>query len=58
MKDHEISAVVKELTKIAQDYHATQQLRERISGCVVPAIRKAYNDGYDSGKSDTYEGGV
>lgn len=44
MKDHEIAALVNTLTDIAQRYGQMQQLRERISHEVVPAIRKARKD--------------
>lgn len=38
MKHHEIRELVNELTKIAQDYGQTQQLRDRISRCVQRAV--------------------
>lgn len=38
-KDHEIRDLVNNLTKVAREYHATQQLRERIAGFVVPFVR-------------------
>ena len=41
MKDHEIAALVNELTIIARQYHDAQQLREQIAHAVVPAIRKS-----------------
>ena len=44
MKDHEIAALVNELTAVARQYHNTQQLRERIAHIVVPAIRKSQHD--------------
>lgn len=41
MKDHEIAAIVGELTKIARTYGATQQLRDRIAHFIVPVLRKS-----------------
>jgi hypothetical protein len=41
MKDHEIAQLVNELVEVAKTYWHTQQLRERISRLVVPAIKKA-----------------
>lgn len=41
VKDHEIAQAVNELRDIAVTFHATQQLRERIAGVVVPLIRRA-----------------
>ena len=41
MKDHEIAAVVGELTKLAREFGATQQLRERIAYFIVPVLRGA-----------------
>lgn len=38
-KDHEIRELVNKLTEVARDYHATEQLRERIAGLVVPLAR-------------------
>jgi hypothetical protein len=38
-KDHEIRELVNKLTEVARDYHATEQLRERIAGLVVPFAR-------------------
>jgi len=38
MKHHEIRELVNDLTKIAQDYGQTQQLRDRISRCVLEAL--------------------
>lgn len=45
MKDHEIAALVSELTKTAVAYAGTQHLRERIANLVVPAVRLAKEDG-------------
>lgn len=45
MKDHEIAALVSELTKTAVAYAGTQHLRERIAHLVVPAVRLAKEDG-------------
>ena len=39
MKDHEIRELVTNLTVIAKDYAGTQQLRGRISGCVLNRLR-------------------
>lgn len=39
MKDHEIAQLVNELTKVAKEFHATQQLRERISQLVIKAVK-------------------
>ena len=44
MKDHEKAALVSALTKIARDFAGTQQLRERISHCVIPALDQAVAD--------------
>jgi hypothetical protein len=41
MKDGEIAKVVNELRDIATQYHATQQLRERIANVVVPLLSQA-----------------
>ena len=40
MKDHEIAELVNQLTKIAREYSATQQLRSRISGVVCDAVKQ------------------
>jgi hypothetical protein len=40
IKDHEIAATVNELTKVAQDFISSQQLRERIAGIVVPMLKR------------------
>lgn len=39
IKDHQIAQAVNELRDIAIQYHATQQLRERISRVLVPLVR-------------------
>lgn len=39
MKDHEIAKIVTELRDIAKEFGATQQLRNRISGYIVPILR-------------------
>jgi hypothetical protein len=39
-KDHEIAQAINSLRDIAIKYHATQQLRERIVGVVVPLVRR------------------
>lgn len=41
MKDHEKAKLVNELTAIAKQYGQTQQLRDRIAHCVLPAIDAA-----------------
>lgn len=41
MKDHEISMLVNDLTKIARDYARTEQLRERISMRLAPALKQS-----------------
>jgi cell division protein FtsB len=40
VKDHEIAALVNELRDIAIEFHDQQQLRERIAGTVVPALKR------------------
>lgn len=42
MKDHEIRELVSTLTKIAEDYGQTQQLREHIRGAVFSAIPPSF----------------
>lgn len=44
IKDHEIAAAVNELRDIAVRYHASGQLRERLSALVVPLLRAAQPD--------------
>lgn len=41
MKDHLIRETVNELTRIARDFHHTQQLRDRIAGVIVPLLKGA-----------------
>ena len=41
MKPHEIAKLVNELTKIAQQYGQTQQLRDRIAHAVISALEEA-----------------
>lgn len=41
MKDHEKAQLVNQLTAIAKEFHATQQLRARIAECLLPALEKA-----------------
>lgn len=43
MKDHEIRELVNELTKIAREYHSTDQLRERIANSVRNAIASKHS---------------
>lgn len=40
MKDHEIRELVNELRDTAVQFHATQQLRERIAYIVVPHLKR------------------
>lgn len=40
MKDHEIAALVNELRDIAVDFHAAQQLRERIAHVIIPHLKR------------------
>ena len=40
MKDHEIATLVNEITSVAREFHATQQLRERIGRPVVAALKQ------------------
>lgn len=44
VKDHEIAAAVNALRDIAVSYHASGQLRERISALIVPLLRAAQPD--------------
>lgn len=44
MKDHEKRELVNSLTVIAKQYGSTQQLRERIAHCVLPALNAAALD--------------
>lgn len=44
MKDHEIRELVNELTKIAKEYGQTQQLRQRILGVVLGALKEVRKD--------------
>lgn len=39
LKDHQIAELVNELTVVAKEYANTQQLRERISGTVLRALK-------------------
>lgn len=39
IKDHIIAQTVNELTQIAKDFHATQQLRSRIADLIVPILK-------------------
>jgi hypothetical protein len=41
IKDHEIAALVNELTRIAKCYYGAQQLREQISRTVVGAVKRS-----------------
>lgn len=47
MRDHEKAALVNELTALAKEFSGTQQLRERIAYCVLPAIEHAVKDERD-----------
>lgn len=40
LKDHEIAALVNELTRVAISYHNHQSLRQRISDLVVKTVRR------------------
>jgi len=40
-KDHEIRETVNQLTAVAREFHATQQLRQRIADVVVPMLQRA-----------------
>jgi hypothetical protein len=40
MKDNEIAALVNKLRDIAVDFHAAQQLRERIAHEIVPHLKR------------------
>lgn len=40
LKDHEIAALVNELTRVAVSYHNHQSLRQRISDVVLNSVRK------------------
>jgi hypothetical protein len=44
MKDHEIAALVNDLTSIAREFGQTQQLRERISQRVASALATTQGD--------------
>lgn len=44
VKDHEIAAAVNALRDIAVSYHASGQLRERISALIVPLLRESQAD--------------
>jgi len=39
LKDHEIAKIVNELRDIAVQFHASQQLRERIAQVIVPVLK-------------------
>lgn len=39
IKDHEIAKIVNDLRDVAVEFHATQQLRERIAQVIVPALK-------------------
>jgi hypothetical protein len=39
MKDHEIAQTVNRLRDIANDFHGTGQLRERIARLIVPLLK-------------------
>ena len=39
MKDHEITLLVNELTKVARTYGQTEQLRARIAEVVIKTIK-------------------
>lgn len=41
MKDHVIREVVNEVTKVAREFHATEQLRERLRRAMEPLITAA-----------------
>jgi hypothetical protein len=41
VKDHEIAQAVNSLRDIAIQFHATQQLRERIVGVVLPLLKRS-----------------
>jgi hypothetical protein len=45
MKDGEIAALVNKLRDIAMEFHGQQQLRERIAGLIVPALKAAQPSG-------------
>jgi hypothetical protein len=40
MKDHEIRELINELTKVAREYSATAQLRERIAQIILPKLKE------------------
>lgn len=44
LKDHEIAQVVTKLRDIAKEFHATQQLRDRIGNVIVPALKAAHEN--------------
>ena len=48
MKDHELRELINAVTEAARTYAGTQQLRERISHLIVPAIRKEFQYGRNS----------
>lgn len=44
-KDHQTAAVINELTRVARQWHGTEQLRERIKEAADPLIRAARTRG-------------
>lgn len=65
MNDHEISKLVNDLRDVAREYGQTQQLRDRIAGLVVPALKNRPAQGpfvtFDDGSHvfvDSWTGGA
>jgi hypothetical protein len=69
MKDHEIAALVSEVTRVAVEFAGHQSLRQRISDAIRPALeldRAAANEaanaehdvGWDKGYDTGYDQGV
>lgn len=54
LKDHEIAELVNNLRDVAVKYHATQQLRERISHLILDAFQKERNEGVYNVWGDKY----
>ncbi len=44
MKDHEIRETINELRDIAKEFHAQQQLRERICYVIINMVEKIRNE--------------
>jgi hypothetical protein len=51
MKDHEIREVINQLRDIAIEYHASQQLRERICRVALGMVKKLREEQTNSEKS-------